>query len=474
MSTTVDSKHWVICPVCQQPNPAGTWLCEHCWGAALPRSPAFSLSEARAISKQRLSQLKRRKIRKIVTISLSSVLIIAVAVFLWFYLLTDAVSKPPQSVNSNSLPGEWAMFHHDLNRSGTTGIGGSSPRGKVKWVFPTGSAISSSPAVAYGTIYIGSRDNKLYALDATSGAKRWEFPTDSWVESSPSVAGGMVYFGSNDGTLYALDASNGQKLWSFKTNYAITSAPTVTNGIVYFGGDDYYLYALNAVTGTKLWSFNTKGIVKSSPAVANGIIYTGSGTDFSYALDTRDGKLRLRFKTLYPVYSSPVVNENIVYFIHSDGYLFAIDGYARSWPREHNITPYWRQAWLMGIPGISEPPPQSGLLWGLKIGSNADSSPVIANDTLYTGSDNKLLAIDLRTQKKLWEFKTGGSIRSSPAVVDATIYVGSTDGQLYAVDAANGQKLWDIPTGDMITSSPAVADGIIYFGSYDGKVYAIE
>ncbi|MBI2979571.1 MAG: PQQ-like beta-propeller repeat protein [Chloroflexi bacterium] len=265
MSTTVETEHWVICPVCHQPNPAGTWLCEHCWGATLPNSPVFSFPEAQTMSKQRLSQLKRRKIRKVVAISLGSVLVLIVAVFLWFYLLTDAVSKPPQSVNSSSLPGEWSMFRHDLNHSGITGTVASLPRGTVKWAFPTGGAISSSPAVAYGTVYIGSRDNKLYALDAATGAKRWEFPTGSWVESSPSVAGGVVYFGSNDGVLYALDANTGQKLWSFKTNYAITSAPAITDGVLYFGSDDYYLYALNASTGTKLWAFNTKGIVKSSP-----------------------------------------------------------------------------------------------------------------------------------------------------------------------------------------------------------------
>ena len=39
----------------------------------------------------------------------------------------------------------------------------------VKWTFETGEAIVSSPAVAGGTVYVGSSDNFLYAVDVESG-----------------------------------------------------------------------------------------------------------------------------------------------------------------------------------------------------------------------------------------------------------------------------------------------------------------
>ena len=99
---------------------------------------------------------------------------------------------------------------------------------------------------------------------------------------------------------------------------------------------------------------------------------------------------------------------------------------------------------------------------------------MVVNDTLYIGSDNKLLAIDLQSHQKRWEFEAEGAIKSSPAVVDTTVYVGSEDGRLYAVDAATGKKLWDFLTGGEITSSPAVADGTVYIGSHDGNLYAIK
>ncbi|GAG76106.1 unnamed protein product, partial [marine sediment metagenome] len=163
----------------------------------------------------------------------------------------------------------------------------------------------------------------------------------------------------------------------------------------------------------------------------------------------------------------------IVYFSNYRGNLYAIDGNARSWPWEHEIKPYWIQLWAFGLP-LPAPPPQSGSLWALRVGEVANSSPVVTDDTLYIGMDNKIIAVDLQSQQKSWEFEAEGVISSSPALLDTTIYVGSKDGRLYAVDATTGEKLWDILTGDKITSSPAVADGTVYIGSHDGNLYAIE
>ncbi|NIO11825.1 MAG: PQQ-binding-like beta-propeller repeat protein, partial [Deltaproteobacteria bacterium] len=55
-----------------------------------------------------------------------------------------------------------------------------------------------SPAVAYGKIYIGSLDKKVYCLDAITGDSVWCYTTGDYVYSSPAVAGGKVYVGSDD------------------------------------------------------------------------------------------------------------------------------------------------------------------------------------------------------------------------------------------------------------------------------------
>jgi len=473
MSSASEEELWVICPVCHKANPAGTRYCEYCWGAVIHPDVPMTSEEVEEAQRRRQAYLKRQRIIKSITVGLGSLAVLFI-IYIILYYSSDIVSRPPQEVNSNSLPGEWAMFRYDLNHSGSSGSIDTLPEGKQKWAFSTGAAIHSSPAVADGIVYVGSQDSVLYALNADTGAKNWEFVTSSWVESSPSVANDTVYFGSNDSRLYALDAKTGDKFWEFKTAFPVKSAPAIAGDSIYFGSDDYFLYALDAETGKKRWDYNVGGPVWSAPVVSNGIVHIGSSAGYSYALNTINGQRRLRFKSHYAIYGSPVINDDVVYVVTTNGVLYAFDGGARTRWREHEIRPFWMQMYVMGVPGVPKPPVQSGFLWFLKLSDAATSSPVISGNKLYIGLNTKLIAVDLENRKELWEFETKETIRSSPAVIDSTIYVGSEDGRLYAVDTASGEELWHFQTGSKITSSPAVVDGIVYVGSHDGNLYAIE
>ena len=78
--------------------------------------------------------------------------------------------------------------------------------GAKLWEFETGEQVGASPAVGSdGTVYVGSRDKKLYAINGKTGQKLWEFQTGDWVSSSPAIGtDGTVYVGSNDKKLYAI------------------------------------------------------------------------------------------------------------------------------------------------------------------------------------------------------------------------------------------------------------------------------
>ena len=53
---------------------------------------------------------------------------------------------------------------------------------------------------------------------ATAGTKLWDFKTGGWVTSSPAIgADGTVYIGSLDKKLYAINGKTGVKLWEFET-----------------------------------------------------------------------------------------------------------------------------------------------------------------------------------------------------------------------------------------------------------------
>ena len=50
--------------------------------------------------------------------------------------------------------------------------------GVKRWEFETEDEVHSSPAIGSdGTVYVGSRDNKLYAINGKTGVKLWEFET---------------------------------------------------------------------------------------------------------------------------------------------------------------------------------------------------------------------------------------------------------------------------------------------------------
>ena len=78
--------------------------------------------------------------------------------------------------------------------------------GSKLWEFETGGGVDSSPAIGSdGTVYVGSYDKKLYAINGKSGVKLWEFETGGWVFSSPVIGSdGTVYVGSFDKKLYAI------------------------------------------------------------------------------------------------------------------------------------------------------------------------------------------------------------------------------------------------------------------------------
>ncbi|MHB8523535.1 MAG: outer membrane protein assembly factor BamB family protein [Limisphaerales bacterium] len=353
---------------------------------------------------------------------------------------------------TGALPAQspWSRFHADALNSGR-GIGSGAPA-QQKWVFSTGSAVISSPAIGPdSTVYVGSADGDVYALDGASGAKKSSFNTGGGVVSSPAIAtDGTIYIGSGDNNLYALDGVTGEERWRFGAGGPISSSPAIgLDGTVCVGSDDGDLYAIDG-TGQQKWIFYTAGPIVGAPALGtNGTIYFGSGDSKLYALDAAPGTKRWAFAAGDAVNSSPAIGaDGTVYVGSSDGSVYALDGAS----------------------GQQK--------WSYQTAGPVLSSPAIGADgTIYIGSDDGLLyAIDPATGQKRWSSSTGNAIDSSVAIAaDGTIYVGSPDLNLYAIDSANGGvEKWVLPLGDRIVSSPAIgADGTVYVGGESGNIYAV-
>jgi outer membrane protein assembly factor BamB len=154
------------------------------------------------------------------------------------------------------------------------------------WNYTTGKTVpswfESSPAIADDVVYVGSNTHTVYALDAFNGEKIWN-TSIGWMFSTPAVAYGYVYV-TDHNNLYALDASTGAKIWNFAHYPGLFpeySSPTVADGIVYIGtgGDDSYsglFYAFNAYTGEKIEQIEMSSKVFSTPAISHGMVYVAS------------------------------------------------------------------------------------------------------------------------------------------------------------------------------------------------------
>ena len=412
-----------------------------------------------------------------------------------------------------------SMFRGDASHTGVYRSEGPREFHRVKWTFPTGDRIVSSPAYADGVIYFGGDDGQVYAVDAADGRQRWKYKTGGPVPSSPAVSGGVVYAASYDGKLHAIDAKTGQSRWKFETggerrfeaknlhgmlpkNQTIAdafdvflSSPVVAAGAVYFGSGDGHLYAVDAAAGNLVWKYKTGDVVHSSPAFADGVVYFGSWDSWFYAVDAKTGGLKWRFHggedplihNQVGFQSSPAVVDGVVYTGCRDSKLYAIDAATG------------REKWHFDAAGS----------WVI-------SSPAVAQGKVIFGtSDSSLyLVLDAETGKELVRQQGQAFVFSSPSVAGNTVYVGVLNGTLEARDLASGDVLWQFETeaskrnaGWVLTadrrfnmpmlfpsnwreaplvgtakqqsvgsifSSPLVVGTTIYFGSTDGTLYALE
>ena len=98
------------------------------------------------------------------------------------------------------------------------------------WAYPTQDAIESTAAIHEGTVYVGSLDGQLYALDLHTGALVWQYQADGEIKSSPTVADSTVYFGDEAGTFHAVAIQSGQRRWAFAADASIISSGNYADG----------------------------------------------------------------------------------------------------------------------------------------------------------------------------------------------------------------------------------------------------
>ncbi len=154
---------------------------------------------------------------------------------------------------------------------------------ETAWIYqqnsrePTNTWFEVTPLVVDGIMYIVQPPNDVIALDATNGRVYWTYAYVPSVQARPccgrvnrglAILNDTLFMGTIDGNLIAIDAKNGSLVWKRsvarpEAGYALVAAPLVVKNKVIIGpaGGEFgirgFLAAFEATTGKELWRFYT-------------------------------------------------------------------------------------------------------------------------------------------------------------------------------------------------------------------------
>jgi PKD repeat protein len=361
--------------------------------------------------------------------------------------ITNFVIPGPLHLADTAKP----KYQHDNNNTGRSPYTGPQTAALL-WNYTTGDGVYSSPVIgADGTVYVGSWDNNVYAINP-NGTLKWSFPTGKAVWGTPALdSNGTIYVGSKDKNFYAINP-DGTLKWVYPTaGTIIGSAAIGADGTIFIGEHGNNLFCFYP-DGTLKWTYSDIYLMHSSPAIGpDGTVYIGAednsnGIDNNLYAINPDGTLKWKYDSGSRIRSSPSIGPDGTIYAGNYVNIFALN-------------------------------PDGTLKWEYQPGNWIDtSSAAIGSDgTVYIGSGDKYLYAFNPDGSLKWRFLTEMTVGSSPAIgADGTIYFGSEDFNVYALNP-DGTLKWNYLTGQRVFSSPAIApDGTLYVGSCDNNLYAFR
>ena len=208
-------------------------------------------------------------------------LLITVASFFWeptslaqvsFERILDANKEPENWLTYSGTP--LSQRHSLLNQITPANVKNLD----LQWIYQARSLqkFEATPLLVDGVMYTVQAPNDVIALDAATGRIFWIYsynpgrahPCCGRVNRGLAILGDTLFMGTIDAHLVAIDAKNGRPLWNTtiaraKSGYAITHAPLVLKDKVIIGtaGGEYgirgFIAAYDAHTGKEAWRFYT-------------------------------------------------------------------------------------------------------------------------------------------------------------------------------------------------------------------------
>jgi alcohol dehydrogenase (cytochrome c) len=445
---------------------------------------------------------------------------------------------------------------------------------KLKWVHqaPVAGNWQTTPLVVDGVMYFTQRPNDVVALDPLTGRAFWTYrytPDPNRIvccganNRGLGILGNTLFMGTLDARLIAIDTTSGRPIWNTqvaetKSGYSITLAPLVVKDkvIIGVGGGEYgirgFIAAYDARTGKEAWKFYTipgpgePGHETWKPCPPNPTSYcdpeawkhgggsvwvTGSydpelnltywgignpGPDWNnaqrpgdnlytasvVALDADTGRLRWHYQFTpndgydYDAVQIPVLVDNwggagikVVTWANRNGNFYALD---RATGRFLLGTPFVKVNWMstfdeQGRPKQTPQPPGQPTYPGNQGGTNWYSPSYSPRTGLfYVSAWEDYASIYVPAPQEFTEGKNfgGGGPRNFNAVAGApglgrgpinTWTEAAGHGAILALDPVTGQQKWKFTMTD-VTDSGILTTGsdLLFSGGREGFFQALD
>lgn len=311
-----------------------------------------------------------------------------------------------------------------------------------------------SPVVAYGKLFAADRTGTIVALEPTTGDRIWRTRVSKknpkrtlWNlyglfagQISAKVSGGLsaayqtVFLGTEDGVVYALDESTGDIKWQTTIGGEIVAAPAIDSGIVVVNTVSGTLFGLDSESGEIKWQNDSdvppltiRGVSAPAAAAGGAIVGLANGrlrvsiidsgmTAWEQVIAKPTGATEL--ERIVDIDSKPLVFGPTLFVVSYAGSLASVD------LRNGNV------------------------IWTREYASFRDLS-IQGNRIFVTDNNGNLYAIDRRNGVELW---SNGQLRqrnlTAPTVTDEFVVVGDKFGYVHYFTQDEGKYVSRIEIGD--------------------------